>query len=270
MTDSPSYEVVDVTPELAGEWLARNTHNRKLRPAVVAGYADDMTNGRWCENGESIKRTHNGMILDGQHRLHAIVASGVTMRILVVGNLPDAAQETVDTGARRMFSDVLTLRGEPNATMLAAVARRVFMWQRGYRSHGGRFKPTNGQLAEVVERHPELRDSILVGNRLRHALPVSGSVVGLCHWLFAAIDNEDALYFFERLAEDPDLPPDHPIRVLRRTILDIRKSARSSLNDTLMTAYLIKTWNSYRDGRPMGLLRFRPGGANPESFPEPK
>lgn len=31
---------------------------------------------------------------------------------------------------------------------------------------------------------------------------------------------------------------------------------------------MIKAWNAYREGRSVGLIRFKSGGAKPEAFPE--
>lgn len=51
----PTVEAVDVTPELAETWLARNPNNRNLRKAVVDSYARDMQAGRWALNGGTLK-----------------------------------------------------------------------------------------------------------------------------------------------------------------------------------------------------------------------
>ncbi|MDO0930218.1 hypothetical protein QQY66_00225 [Streptomyces sp. DG2A-72] len=57
---------VDVSPALARHWLTEhNTHNRSLRPRVVAAYARDMHAGRWMDNGETIKFAADGTLLDG-------------------------------------------------------------------------------------------------------------------------------------------------------------------------------------------------------------
>ena len=93
-------------------------------------YAADMGDGHWQFNGEAVKFAGDGSLLDGQHRLAAIIEADVVLPLLVVRGLASSAQETVDGGAKRKFSDVLKLRGEPNADHLAAVARRVTLWKR--------------------------------------------------------------------------------------------------------------------------------------------
>lgn len=270
MSDKPTYDVVDITPEMASEWLGTyNTHNRKLRYRVVNALADDILNGRWQETGDSIKRAVDGTILDGQHRLAAIVAAETAVRMLVVGNLPLAAQEVVDAGARRNFNDVLNLRGETHSGTVAAVTRRVWLWEAGSFGCQDRETPSIAQLSDALDRHPAVRVSAARAERLRRSVRIPASIVGLCHWLFDAIDATDCEDFFSRL--ESGLVPDqrHPIFVLRRTVNDYQ-SGKSRLTDPVLIAYMIKAWNAYRDGREIGLLRFRPGGANPETFPEPK
>ena len=48
------------------------------------------------------------------------------------------------------------------------------------------------------------------------------------------------------------------------------KTVRGQRSETYLTAILIKAWNAYRSGEEVGVLRFRPGGAHPEKFPEPE
>jgi hypothetical protein len=266
----PTYEIVEITPEFAAELLGEhNTHNRNIRRRVVAAYATDMAAGKWRETGEGIKRSHDGTLLDGQHRLSAIVESGVTVRMLVVGNLPPQAQEAVDGGAKRKFSDILHLRGEQNYNLLGAVVRRAWYWKAGLRGSTGNYTPTSSQLLDVLDEHPEVRASATAAAGVRHSVPIAGSILGLCHWLFSNIDADDCNFFFERLTDGVNLAADHPIHVLRRTVIE-NQSAKSRLTETVVTAYVVKTWNAYRDGRTVGLLRFKPGGASPEQFPEPK
>lgn len=268
-SDRPVYEVVDITPDMAREMLTYNTHNRNLRARIVAGYAEDMRNGDWEEDGQSIKFGRDGALLDGQHRLAAILEAGVTVRILVVRNLPNQAQETMDTHAKRSFSDVLKLRGEPQNTALAAAVRRVHLWEMGVRRKGSaHLVPSNKQLLQTLEKYPWLRETVTVTEPVRHQVPIHGSILALCHWLFVQIDVDDCNYFFARLADGVNLPDGHPIHVLRRTVFK-ENTDKARIADTVMLAYVIKAWNAYREGRTIALLRYRPGGANPEPFPMP-
>lgn len=266
----PAYEVIDITPDKAREMLAYNTHNRNLRGRVVSAYAEDMRHGGWVEDGQSIKFATDGALLDGQHRLAAIAEADVTVRMLVVRNLPNEAQENMDTQAKRTFGDVLKLRGEERAVALAAACRRVHFWEAGVqRSRSANITPTNRQLLQTLDKYPWLRETVVVATSVHLQVPINGSTLALCHWLFVQIDPDDCEYFFKRLADGVNLADGDPIHVLRRTVFK-ENTERSRISDTMMLAYVIKAWNAFREGRKVSILRYRPGGANPEPFPEPQ
>lgn len=75
-----------INHEIATEMLTHNTNNyrKKIDKTKVQEYADDMANGRWENNGETIVFRKDGTLADGQHRLMAIVESGATVEMLVV------------------------------------------------------------------------------------------------------------------------------------------------------------------------------------------
>lgn len=262
-------EKVVVTPEIAREWLGYNTHNRRLRDRVIRAYAADMTAGAWRWNGESIKFAADGALLDGQHRLAAVIEANVDVTMLVIRGLPNETQETMDGGAKRKFSDVLQLRGEPQYIRLASIARMVHLWESGYRLTGGpNYAPTNAQLFQTIEKYPYLREGAQAADQVSRGSGLPPSIVGLCWWLFDQLDAEDADFFFSRLRDGQSMAKGDSIYELRRAVVASR-SVRGERSQAYLTAITIKAWNAYRDGVKVGLLRYRPGGANPEKFPEP-
>lgn len=113
-----------ITPEKAAELLKANTRNRKLRQSLVDLYASDMKAGLWLQTHQGIAINCDGTILDGQHRLAAIVASGVTITMLVARGVPASSQVAMDDHAKRSCADALTLdRGEPVSTAIVAIAK---------------------------------------------------------------------------------------------------------------------------------------------------
>lgn len=265
------YEVIQIGPTEAESMLERNTHNRPLRDRSVNAFAADMAAGRWdSENGQTIVIDPEGRIIDGQHRLWAIIQSDTMHPFLVVSNVPMSAQSTVDTGTKRTFGDVLRLRGESNALQLAAIVRRTVNWEAGHRRmRGASTPPSHLKLLEALERHPDLRTSASVSVSVRRCIAIPSSATGLCHWLFNEIDPVDCDAFFALLRGEHDgLHKGHPVRALHDTVTRTQGSRRRHTEDEL-TAYLIKAWNAWRDGRDVSLYRFKAGGAQPETFPEP-
>ena len=70
-----SSEIKLVTPKIAKQWLSNNAHNRKINSERVAELCQKMQQGTWKEKGPAIEVTDTGRLLNGQHRLTAIVLS---------------------------------------------------------------------------------------------------------------------------------------------------------------------------------------------------
>lgn len=270
---TPSYEVVDVTPEIAEQWLGKNTHNRTIRLRDIEAYAADMRAGEWKFTAQPILFSYEGVLIDGQHRLLAIIEAKLEepVPVLVVRGLDPAAQEAVDTGISRKLPDVLKLRGEVNVNQLAAILRAVYMWDAGYRTMSSlNFKPTIPQLLDKLAKHPELRRVARDAHQMGSKAALPTSITGLSMYLFDQIDSDDSAYFFDRLASDVGHVRGDPITELRRTLHESQKKIRGERSRTWMLGVTIKAWNFYRDGvKDVKHYRLSLGGATPEKFPEP-
>jgi hypothetical protein len=121
----------DIGPELAKKYLARNVSNRNLREATVRAYEIDMRAGNWVSTHQGIAFNDRGDLIDGQHRLAAIVRSRATVRLLVTRGLPTESGNTktmdaVDMGVLRNVSDQLKLQhGYRNANRASGAARAI-------------------------------------------------------------------------------------------------------------------------------------------------
>jgi hypothetical protein len=109
-------ELISVSPALAARWLERNESNRTVREGRVNALAEAMRRGEFVVTGDTIKFAPDGRLLDGQHRLWAVLESGVTVQMLVAYNIAPEAQVVMDTGAARKFADTLKWKGEKNYT----------------------------------------------------------------------------------------------------------------------------------------------------------
>lgn len=270
-TPTPTYRSVTITPELAREWLKRNTRNRRLDPHKINVLAGAMERGEWVENGDAIRFSVSGILLDGQHRLAAVDKTRVSIRGLIVENLPDEAQDTVDTGAKRSFAAVLQIKGVKDQAAVAALARKIFDYEHQQLRNPGN-PPTHAQLQVVVDNHePSMRDSLRVAAAVRRQLPIPGQMLGLAHWLFNQIDEDDCEFFFDRLRDGQGLVDGDPILALRKAVLaDVARGPRQTYRRIHVLALLIKAWNFFRAGEQVPYLQWRQGGRAPEEFPEPK
>jgi len=262
---------VEVTPDIAARWLTHNTHNRGLKPQSISRFTEDMETGEWQWTGEPIRFASDGTLLDGQNRLHAVVASGETVPVLVITGLPMASQRDVDTGHSRKLHDVLTLNGESNASHLAAAVRRCEAWERGSRRSAVTF--TDAPISRCIaflDTHPEIRDIVARARTVAGSCYITTSVLSLAWWVFDQLgDEEDVEFFFARLSDGQGLVKGDPIYELRSVSEANHKNVRGERSQVFLLAITIKAWNAYRRGESIGQLKFRMGGAKPEQFPEP-
>ena len=87
-------EVEVISPAEAEAYLKNNAHHRKVKQKKVDAYIGDLKEGRWKLNGKTITFDSNGRLLGGQHRLNAVVQSGVSLTTLVVRGLDPELIET--------------------------------------------------------------------------------------------------------------------------------------------------------------------------------
>lgn len=110
-SENPHVALVTITPEMAEEMLKKNIGNRKINQANVNRIAADMATGNYKLNGETIKISPNGEILDGQHRLLACVKSNMPFKTYIVYNVERETIGTIDMGKGRSVADSLNVMG---------------------------------------------------------------------------------------------------------------------------------------------------------------
>lgn len=145
-----SAAVVEICPDDARTILAtaRNQFvNRGVNENAVLRLAGAMRRGEFVDNGESLIFDTDGVLIDGQHRILAIIRSGVSVVVTASLNVPRDAVFTVDDGVKRTSGSVLTMAGYGNASTLASVARIVWSARRR-NPFGG--DPSRTQLVELV------------------------------------------------------------------------------------------------------------------------
>lgn len=99
--------VLLIGPEEAKALLVANTDNRKLRKGRVNYYARAMLNGEWHLTHQGIAFSSSGNGIDLQHRLCAVIESGVTIPIMVTEGLSEHAFSAIDQHERRTAGDAL-------------------------------------------------------------------------------------------------------------------------------------------------------------------
>ena len=171
------------TPDTAKTILEhRNKQNRPISRERVRRYAAEMRDGRWYQDTpEGVSFDRDGMVVDGQHTLLAVVESGATMRLYTHHDVPHEAQAFMNQGLARTAAQTLAMElgNAAGAARLSSAARAVL-------EHGIEVsKPSNSQIvawarvpdhAAALARYAELGRLYTAGT---HAAFVFAELSGL-------------------------------------------------------------------------------------------
>lgn len=242
----------------AAEALGHNTCNRPLSPFQARQLAASISRREWKLNGETVVFSDSGRLLQGQHRMQAVILTGVPITTFVVRGVPDDVFPSFDRGKKRGAADVLAIDGKKNTVQLAAAGRAiVFLEQGGY---AGR-NCSSDQVRATVEQHPTLSTWVerFSTSPARKFLPSSFAAV----LTLAAERHGEAPVgvFLEQVASGEQLAKRMPAFTLRERFLGAARG--QSLTAEVQLAFFIKAINAHLRAEPLVMLRFLPG----EDFP---
>lgn len=275
---SVSVNIESITPTRAAHFLGFNTDNRRVRPQRVKHYAEQIRNGTWHVTGDTIKFDKNGRLIDGQHRLLAIVEADTTVEAAIVRGLEPGAVRGIDQNSVRSYSDYLTseLGGEASEMRLLASAGH---WVRTLEFPGmeftnlydARYNDMDTMLSHVAA-HPRLANSVQYVNtlgRVGRGLPAK-SVMAALHYLFVQKDPILADAFIKGVLTGEMLtvldPRGLTLRVRNQMLAGKAKEERIGFRTK--AALLVKVWNALRGvGRIGELIAFKNRGKCAEPFP---
>lgn len=244
---------VMIDKDVAEELLKHNTHNRHLQQAKIAKYVGEMARGRWMDCADPIRISRTGKILDGQHKLHAIVEADVEHIYTITWGLEDKTQKYMDTGSKRALAQALGLEGEKNPTMLGGAVRMVWQIENGGTPSKWEIEPTYEEYCEFVVDNPQIRDSVEVTTRITRNLKVPGSPIAAAHYVCVAVDQTAADEFFTDLGDlSAVIEDDSAVAALRRTTqLWIRRGSVSRMEQASLYDVVIRAFDAHREGREM-------------------
>jgi len=232
--------VEPVTPARAAQFLEANRRNRPVIIAYVETLARDMRAGRWALNPQPICFGADGRLLNGQHRLLAIIQSGVTIELPIIRGLPDAAFDTYDIQARQgpMLADVLP--GFGDGALVAAMAN--LLWRHECTPLGSRpLKASAAELRDVLAAHPRLVEMRTFARRMMaYGRP---SVLGYAAYVISREDPVLGAAFLQRLDGSVAEGVAHPVARLRRKLLAMRRAGAQ--RETVLEAVLA-CWRGVR------------------------
>lgn len=272
------FSVERVNSVWAKRYLEASAPNRRLSRATVRRYAADMASGGWHFNLETIKFDPEGKLIDGQHRLQAIVDSGTEQPLAVLRNVPHDAIYNLDTGRRRTNADFLSIQGIEGGTQKSPISkfyhhiRLIENGESSLASFGKRQMDQNHLFEFVTSRASDLDEAIsyVFSGKAVHLLQ-SPSVFGAMYLRFLEINPEATRDFFETLISgegyiDPFYKGSkgHPLAALRifleteeeRKRRSMQGGTRSRTMKAALVAVAIKSWNAWIQGQPLAEVSF--------------
>lgn len=267
-----SYGEEFVTPEMAERYLAGNSKNRPLSRHIVEKYAGAMRRGEWMANGEPIIFGKHGNLIDGQHRLEAIILSRVPVTLAIVTGVDDEAFKTINCGHKRQIGHMFAAAGEKNATLLAGALS--MLWRYRFSSNLVKGKDTvltTQQAFNLRDAHPRMRDSVSFVSCLRTAIKlIRPSMSCALHYeaSFGTSQRPDlAATFFATLEKGVYSGDGDPVRFLRERLIS-NSMAKAKLTQDYIMALSVKAWNYHAIGANIRNLRVCLNGEHPELMPK--
>lgn len=147
---------------------------RNRRKDTVTAYAEDMAAGRWKENGETIKFDSEGRLIDGQHRLAAVVRANTPIQFFVVRGLDNSVMDTIDYGVKRSIENALQFQCKSYESGAAAAVRakvlldkrRISVFESSATSHGVSHL---NLVEEYIKNEAEYNEAVQYGRSISSA-----------------------------------------------------------------------------------------------------
>lgn len=265
--------VETITPAKAQEYLDKSGGNRNISKVVVDSYALTMKQGKWLLNGEPIVFDMNDTLLNGHHRLHAIIKSGVPIQTFVTRGVEHESYTTFDCGRHRTVGQLIGMQGVLNYNTIAASVTTSYKLANNFvvgENHGlekGRGR-TNTMMIELFNQDRDLY--IDCGNfacEIRHKTNIlEASIIGgVSHFLVRHCGyNIEFVKGFFRSVCSLDTCELQMLDLLRKRLIENKTTVRKTPRSVIV-ALLIKTWNFYVTGTTRKVLAF---DASKEDYPK--
>jgi hypothetical protein len=253
-----------ITPAIASQLIADSAdfRNRNLSSTVVRNYCDQMKHGLWKSNGETIVIDQEGAVINGQHRLHAIVMAGVSVELLVVRGVERSTFSTLDKGRKRVSGDVLFVAGYTETRGLAATINSVYSYLIDgvfVNARSGSARNVSPMIVEFIEEYPMIVISqkyISVASK-KMAWLTPPSAMGALHYLFGLADRNRRDTFFDEFVKNQS-STGHPVHTLIQSHSSRQIALLMKASLEVRAALWIKAWNSYVRGEEIHVLRYSP------------
>jgi hypothetical protein len=206
----------DITPADARRMLEKNTNNRPLRDSWVEQLVGLIRDGKWAVTHQGIGISETGRVLDGQHRLHAILRSGRTVQVMVTTGMDEDMYRWIDGGKSRTVADRIHLVDDPGMNKTACGLISAYLTIAEGVDCSQRFS-----VDEVENCFLDMTDAWIFASGA-FSVKVRGISIGPVGAALAVYHNKTetkAREFMEMILRGEHLTHSHPAYVLREALL---------------------------------------------------
>ncbi len=245
---------VTLTPQKAKELLKLNTKNRPMSLSTVKRYVREIAIGNWVYNGESIKISKSNVIIDGQHRLAAVVEANLTIETELIFGLNGDIFCTIDQGKKRSNADNFALQGVKNYMQIAAVVNPLWCLNN---KRAGSLKSSVLSKQEAYEfylKNNQIMKHNCIGRRYFKVPPKYTNAC--CSYLFQFNDRSIVEKFFDQLYSGKITEGFDQVFVLREWL--IRMSGLTKKKPTFIeyAAKILLAFKYFKAGKNPKYLRW--------------
>jgi hypothetical protein len=237
---------LDVTPNMAERWLKSNFNNRPVKEDVVTAYARDMANDVWQPTHQGIAFNDRDELIDGQHRLRAIIKCGKTIRMMVTFGLASkingkemTTMDCVDRGCARSVGDQLKIQhGIKAASHIAGVCSAI-----AHLCMGERLRRLSVQQTLEIYRAFQTGVDYVVANRSKESGLKSAAVLAAFAFVFG-VDEKQAKHRLavlntgEEIQRHPQIAALREFLISNESIVMLKRSHRGVVELVTHTLWL--------------------------------
>lgn len=258
-----------VTPDLATKWLEKNTRNRPLQDKRVLEIAGWMTRDEWQVTTDAIGFDENGDLINGQHRLNALLKVNKPFEFIVTRGLNPDSFNVIDTVKVRSAADILGVNDFGCSLIKAGISKFIITFKKGVYSMNtitqGNRKLSNQEILDFsIDNRSKLDKSGEIARRTTTKFRgMEPRFIGGLYWLFSEKDEDMAETFFKYYEDGVGLTANDPILILRQQLIKNIGATRKVSSHTKL-AWAVLAWNHIRSAKKIKMLKWS------ESDPFPK
>ena len=260
-----------ITKELATSLLSTMVNNRNVKETSLKRLVQEINGGTWVvNNGETIKINNHGRLVDGQHRLLAVIKTNKPTEMYITFNCDEDSIATVDTGSVRTLANILKINNIKHYSTVGGIVQSESVIIKGFPTKDLASNTSHKSFKKILEVVKQKSDYLYFvcreSDKLNKKFPLlSTAFITKYFNVFYKIDVDTCFDFFNKLCKGTDM--DSSIYLFRSIMIKDATKSIKKMSPREKEALFIKCWNHYVDGNELKILRWQP---SIQDFPKVK